>query len=206
MNSKKRCEWVPLDNPLYVKYHDEEWGVPIHDDRLLFEFLILEGVQAGLSWLTVLRKRENYRNVFDGFDARKIVRYKKNKIEELMQNPGIIRNRRKIEASITNSRIFLDIQAQYGSFDTFMWDFVEGKSIVNQWKSIKEIPARTTLSDAMSKELKRRGFKFVGSTICYAHMQATGMVNDHTIDCFRYDEIKKLTTDLHGEEDDQACH
>jgi len=198
MNSKKRCEWVPLDNPLYVKYHDEEWGVPIHDDRMLFEFLILEGVQAGLSWLTVLRKRENYRKVFDGFDARKIAQYEKNKIEELMQNPGIIRNRRKIEASITNAGAFLDIQAECGSFDAFIWDFVKGKPIVNRWKSIKEIPATTTRSDAMSKELKRRGFKFVGSTICYAHMQATGMVNDHTMDCFRYDEIKKLTADLQG--------
>jgi DNA-3-methyladenine glycosylase I len=196
MNSKKRCEWVPLDNPLYVKYHDEEWGVPIHDDRLLFEFLILEGVQAGLSWLTVLRKRENYRKAFDGFDARKIAQYEKNKIEELMQNPGIIRNRLKIEASITNARAFLDTQAETGTFDAFIWDFVEGKPIVNQWKSVKEIPARTTLSDKMSKELKRRGFKFAGSTICYAHMQATGMVNDHTTDCFRYEELKKRAADL----------
>ncbi len=196
MNTKKRCRWVPQDNPLYVKYHDEEWGVPVHDDRLLFEFLVLEGAQAGLSWLTILRKRENYRKALDGFDARKIKQYKKNKIEELMQNPGIIRNRRKIEASITNAAAFLDIQAEYGSFDTFIWDFVKGKPIVNRWKTIKEIPATTTLSDAVSKELKRRGFKFVGSTICYAHMQATGMVNDHTMDCFRYNEIKKITADL----------
>jgi DNA-3-methyladenine glycosylase I len=189
MDNKKRCEWVPLDNPLYVKYHDEEWGVPIHDDQLLFEFLILEGMQAGLSWLTILRKRENFRTAFDHFDPRKITLYNEKKIEELMQNSGIIRNRRKIEAAVQNGKAFLEVQAEFGSFDTFIWQFVEGKPIINQWKTLKEIPAKTPLSDTISKELKKRGFKFVGSTIIYAHMQATGMVNDHTVDCFRYKEI-----------------
>lgn len=190
MDNKKRCDWVPLDNPLYVKYHDEEWGVPIHDDRLLFEFLVLEGMQAGLSWLTILRKRENFRTAFDHFDPREIALYNEKKIEELMQNSGIIRNRLKIEAAVQNAKTFLDVQAEFGSFDTFIWQFVEGKPMVNQWKTLKEIPARTTLSDTISKELNKRGFKFVGSTIIYAHMQATGMVNDHTIDCFRYKEVQ----------------
>lgn len=194
MDTKKRCEWVPLDNPLYVKYHDEEWGVPIHDDRLLFEFLILEGVQAGLSWLTVLRKRENYRKAFNFFNAQKIAVYNDKKIEDLMQNSGIIRNRRKIEASIGNAVSFLEIQAEFGSFNAYMWDFVDGRPIINKWKSISEVPDKTALSDKISKELKLRGFKFVGSTIVYAHMQATGMVNDHTVDCFRYEELKKLAS------------
>lgn len=189
MDTKKRCDWVPLDNPLYVKYHDEEWGVPVHDDRLLFEFLLLEGAQAGLSWLTVLKKRENYREAFDRFDPVKVAMYEKEKIEELLQNPGIIRNRRKVEAAVTNARAFLEVQAEYGSFDAYIWNFVDGKPIVNQWKSIKEVPAKTPLSDSISKELVRKGFKFVGSTIVYAHMQATGMVNDHTVDCFRYQEL-----------------
>lgn len=192
MDNKKRCEWVPLDNPLYVKYHDEEWGVPIHDDRLLFEFLILEGMQAGLSWLTILRKRENFRTAFDYFEPRKIARYNEKKIEELMQNSGIIRNRLKITAAIQNAKAFLDVQAKFGSFDTYIWQFVEGKPIINQWNTLKEIPAKTPLSDAISKELKKRGFKFVGSTIIYAHMQATGMVNDHTVDCFRYKEVQTV--------------
>jgi DNA-3-methyladenine glycosylase I len=189
MDNKKRCQWVPLDNPLYVKYHDEEWGVPIHDDRLLFEFLVLEGMQAGLSWLTILRKRENFRTAFDHFNPREIALYNEKKIEELMQNGGIIRNRLKIVSAVQNAKAFLDVQAEFGSFDSFIWQFVEGKPIVNQWKTLKEIPAKTPLSDAISKELKKRGFRFVGSTIIYAHMQATGMVNDHTIDCFRYKEI-----------------
>jgi DNA-3-methyladenine glycosylase I len=192
MEIKKRCDWVPLDNPLYVTYHDEEWGVPVHDDRLLFEFLILEGAQAGLSWLTILRKRENYRKAFDHFDPQKVALYDEEKIEELMQNSGIIRNRRKIEAAVHNAKVFLEIQEEFGSFDRFIWKFVDGKPIINRWKSDKEIPAGTPESDIMSKELKKRGFKFVGSTICYAHMQATGMVNDHTIDCFRYEEIKGM--------------
>jgi DNA-3-methyladenine glycosylase I len=191
MDDKKRCEWVPLDNPLYVKYHDEEWGVPIHDDRLLLEFLILEGMQAGLSWLTILRKRENFRAAFDYFDPRKIALYNEKKIGELMQNSGIIRNRLKITAAVQNAKAFLDVQAEFGSFDTYIWQFMEGKPIINQWKTLKEIPAKTPLSDTTSKELKKRGFKFVGSTIIYAHMQATGMVNDHTVDCFRYQEVMK---------------
>jgi DNA-3-methyladenine glycosylase I len=192
MDTKKRCEWVPPDNPLYIKYHDEEWGVPVHDDRLLFEFLVLEGAQAGLSWLTILRKRENYREAFDHFDPRKVAQYDERKIEELIQNSGIIRNRLKIEAAVRNAAAFLEVQKEFGSFDRFIWQFVEGKPIINRWKNLKEIPAHTPESDAMSKELKKRGFKFVGSTICYAHMQATGMVNDHTIDCFRYREIAKM--------------
>ena len=189
MNTKKRCQWVPEDNPLYVKYHDEEWGVPIHDDRLLFEFLILEGAQAGLSWLTVLKKRENYQEAFDNFDPRKVAAYDEQKIESLMQDSGIIRNRRKIAAAVTNAEAFLEIQAEYGSFDAYIWNFVDGKPLVNRWKTFKEIPAKTPLSDTLSKDLKKRGFKFVGSTIIYAHMQATGMVNDHTTDCFRYEEV-----------------
>jgi DNA-3-methyladenine glycosylase I len=189
MDTKKRCDWVPLDNPLYVKYHDEEWGVPVHDDRLLFEFLLLEGAQAGLSWLTVLRKRDNYREAFDRFDPAKVALYENEKIEELLQNPGIIRNRRKVEAAVTNARAFLEVQAKYGSFDAYIWSFVDGKPIVNQWKTMKGIPAATSLSDTISKDLMKKGFKFVGSTIVYSHMQATGMVNDHTVDCFRYKEL-----------------
>ncbi len=189
MDNKKRCQWVPVDNPLYVKYHDEEWGVPIHDDRLLFEFLVLEGMQAGLSWLTILRKRENFRTAFDHFDPREIALYNEKKIEELMQNSGIIRNRLKIAAAVQNAKAFLEVQAEFGSFDNFIWQFVEGKPIVNQWKTLKELPAKTPVSDTISKELKKRGFKFVGSTIIYAHMQATGMVNDHTVVCFRYKEL-----------------
>jgi len=187
-----------VDNPLYVKYHDEEWGVPIHDDQLLFEFLILEGMQAGLSWLTILRKRENFRTAFDHFDPRKIARYNEKKIEELMQNSGIIRNRRKIEAAVQNAKAFLEVQAEFGSFDTFTWQFVEGKPLINHWKNLKEIPAKTPLSDTISKELKKRGFKFVGSTIIYAHMQATGMVNDHTVDCFRYKEVQSVGQSVSG--------
>ena len=191
MDNKNRCAWVPLDNPLYVKYHDEEWGVPIHDDQLLFEFLILEGAQAGLSWLTILKKRDNYRLAFNDFDPQKVALYDEKKIEELMQNSGIIRNRRKIESAIANARAFLEIQSKYGSFDSFIWNFVDGKPIVNCWKSTKEIPPKTSLSDTLSKELIKKGFKFVGSTIIYSHMQATGMVNDHTTDCFRYNELIK---------------
>jgi DNA-3-methyladenine glycosylase I len=190
MDNQKRCEWVPLDNPLYVKYHDQEWGVPVHDDRLIFEFLILEGMQAGLSWLTILRKRDNFRKAFDNFDPHKIAQYEKKKIEALMQDSGIIRNRLKIEAAVANANAFLEVQAKHGSFDAFIWNFVNGKPIVNQWKNLEEIPAKTPLSDTISKELKKHGFKFVGSTIIYAHMQATGMVNDHTVDCFRYQELK----------------
>lgn len=187
--SMKRCGWCG-DDPLYCAYHDSEWGVPLHDDRALFEFLILEGAQAGLSWITILRKRENYRAAFDGFDAARIARYDADKIESLLQNPGIVRNRLKVEAAVTNARKFLEVQAEFGSFDAFIWRFVDGRPKQNAWHSLADIPASTKESDAMSKELKRRGFKFVGSTICYAHMQATGMVNDHIVDCFRHKELK----------------
>jgi DNA-3-methyladenine glycosylase I len=183
-----RCAWCG-DDPLYRTYHDTEWGVPLHDDQALFEFLILEGAQAGLSWITVLRKRENYRTAFDGFDVARIARYDAGKIAKLLQNPGIIRNRLKVGAAVTNAQKFLEIQEQFGSFNAFIWQFVDSKPKQNAWCSIAEVPASTTESDAMSKELKRRGFKFVGSTICYAHMQATGMVNDHTTDCYRYKEL-----------------
>jgi DNA-3-methyladenine glycosylase I len=188
--NKPRCIWCG-DDPLYQAYHDTEWGVPLHDDQLLFEFLILEGAQAGLSWITILKKRENYRAAFDGFDATRIARYDANKIESLLQNPGIVRNRLKVAAAVTNAQRFLDVQSEFGSFDKFIWQFVDGKPKQNARRSIDRIPASTPESDAMSKELKRRGFKFVGSTICYAHMQATGMVNDHTTDCFRYKALMR---------------
>ena len=187
--SKIRCAW-PGDDPLYCAYHDEEWGVPLHDDRRLFEFLILEGAQAGLSWITILRKRENYRAAFDDFDPMRIARYDANKIESLLQDAGIVRNRLKVEAAVVNAQKFLDVQDEFCSFDRFIWRFVGNKPRQNKWRSLAEIPASTSESDAMSKELKRRGFKFVGSTICYAHMQATGMVNDHTTNCFRHAELR----------------
>lgn len=184
----KRCGWV-TDNPLYIKYHDEEWGVPLHDDRKLFEFIVLESAQAGLSWITILKKRENYRKAFDDFDPNKIARYDGEKIEELMNNKGIIRNRRKIEATINNAQAFLDVQEKYGSFDKYLWQFVDGEPIINVWKDISEIPAKTELSEKISKDMKKRGFKFLGPIVIYSHMQAVGMVNDHTINCFRYNEI-----------------
>ena len=187
----KRCAW-PGDDPLYVAYHDTEWGVPLHDDRGLFEFLILEGAQAGLSWITILRKRENYRRAFDGFDPEKIARYSPKKIERLMRDSGIVRNRLKIEGTVANARAFLRVQEEFGSFDRYMWEFVGGHPIRNRWKTMKQIPARTPESDAMSKDLRARGFKFVGSTICYAHMQACGMVNDHVTDCFRHRAVARL--------------
>jgi len=185
----KRCDWVNLNEPLYLDYHDHEWGVPVHDDRQLFEMLILEGAQAGLNWITILRKRDSYREAFDHFDAHKIAAYDDTKIAELLANPGIIRNRLKVNAAILNARAFLQLQAEFGSFDTYIWQFVGGKPLVNHWHSIREIPAETTESRAMSKDLLKRGFKFVGPTICYAFMQATGMVNDHTTDCFRYQQM-----------------
>jgi len=188
--NRPRCAWAGED-ALYRQYHDTEWGVPLHDDRALFEFLILEGAQAGLSWITILRKRENYRAAFDGFDATRIAAYGTNKIESLLQDAGIVRNRLKVEAAVTNAQKFLDVQDEFGSFDSFIWRFVDGKPKQNRWRSLAEIPASTPESDAMSKELKRRGFKFVGSTICYAHMQATGMVNDHTTNCFRHKELNR---------------
>ena len=187
----KRCEWCG-DDPLYVKYHDEEWGVPVHDDRKHFEMIILDGAQAGLSWITVLRKRENYRKAFDNFNPEIVAGYGEKKIEELLNNPGIIRNKLKIKSAITNAQAFLKIQKEFGSFDKYIWQFVGGKPIVNKWKSIKELPATSKESDAMSKDLKKRGFKFVGSTICYAYMQAAGMVNDHIVSCFRYKEVRKF--------------
>jgi DNA-3-methyladenine glycosylase I len=175
-----------------VAYHDKEWGVPLHDDQRLFEFLILEGMQAGLSWMTILRKRENFRAAFDDFNPVKIARYDQQKVEKLMGNTGIIRNRQKILASIQNAKAFLEVQKEFGSFDTYMWQFVDGKPLVNAWKMMGDIPAKTGLSEAMSKDLKQRGFNFVGPTIVYAHMQATGMVNDHTTDCFRYLECQEM--------------
>jgi len=185
----QRCAWAA--DPIHHDYHDKEWGVPIHDDRLLFEFLILEGAQAGLSWSTILAKRENYRRLFDNFDPQKVSRYDVAKIESLLQDAGIVRNRLKVNAAVTNAKAFLEIQKEFGSFDTWIWSFVDHKRLQNNWKKLSEIPAHTEISDRMSKELKKRGFKFVGSTICYAFMQATGMVNDHTVDCFRYEQIRK---------------
>ena len=185
---KIRCEWASGDS-LYIDYHDNEWGVPEHDDRKLFEFLVLEGAQAGLSWLTILRKRENYREAFDNFDVGKIAAYDTRKLEELLSNKGIVRNRLKIEAAIQNAKAFLALQKEFGSFDAYIWQFVGGKPKKNAWKTVKEIPSKTVESDAMSRDLIKRGFKFVGSTICYAFMQAVGMVNDHTVDCFRYHEV-----------------
>jgi DNA-3-methyladenine glycosylase I len=185
--SPRRCPWAKSD--LLAAYHDEEWGVPLHDDRALFEFLVLEGAQAGLSWETVLRKRENYRRAFDGFDPAKVARYDGRKIKKLLGDAGIIRNRLKIEAAIKNARAFLAVQKEFGTFDRYIWQFTGGKTKRNRFRALKDIPARTAESDAMSAELKRRGFAFVGSTICYAHMQATGMVNDHLVDCFRHEEI-----------------
>ncbi|MHC4437374.1 MAG: DNA-3-methyladenine glycosylase I [Planctomycetota bacterium] len=182
---KKRCGW-PGDNQLMIEYHDTEWGVPLHDDCKLFEFLLLDNAQAGLSWQTILNKRENYRKAFDNFDPAKIARYNKHKITSLLNNPGIVRNRLKVQSAVTNARVFLEIQAEFGSFDTYIWQFVNGTSIRNHWKSLKDIPATSPESDDMSTALKKRGFKFVGSTICYAFMQSAGMVNDHLTHCFCY--------------------
>jgi DNA-3-methyladenine glycosylase I len=185
-----RCAWGS-SNPLMIEYHDKEWGVPVHDDRRLFEFLILEGMQAGLSWNTILNKRENFRRAFAEFDVEKVARFGKRDVNRLLKDAGIIRNRLKIEAAINNARRFLEVQHEFGSFDAYIWSFVNGQPIKNGRRSLKDIPAKTPLSDAISKDLKQRGFKFVGSTIVYAHMQATGMVNDHTVDCFRYQEVAK---------------
>jgi DNA-3-methyladenine glycosylase I len=189
--SKKRCAWAGTD-PLHVAYHDEEWGVPVHDDRLLFEFLVLEGAQAGLSWSTILRKRDAYRRAFDRFDPRKVARYDGRKIAALLADAGIVRNRAKIESAIKNAKAFLDVQEEFGSFDAYQWRFVEGRPLQNRRRAVGDIPARTAESDAMSKDLKNRGFTFIGSTIIYAHMQAVGMVNDHVVGCFRYREVAKL--------------
>lgn len=184
-----RCPWCGNDE-LYIKYHDEEWGVPNHDEKRHFEFLILESAQAGLSWITILRKRENYRSAYDGFDPKKIAAYNEDKINELLQNQGIIRNRRKIEASINNAKMFLKVQQEFGSFDSYIWSFVNGNPIVNSWYNIKDVPATTELSDIISKDLKKRGFRFLGSTIIYSYLQAIGIINDHLIDCFRYKEMR----------------
>jgi DNA-3-methyladenine glycosylase I len=187
---KIRCPWANND-PLMIEYHDREWGVPVHDDSLLFEFLILEGAQAGLSWTTILKKRENYRLAFDNFDPEKVSAYNDQKIEELVENSGIVRNKLKIRSAIVNAKLLLEIQREYGSFDNYVWKFVDGKPIQNKWKKMEDIPSSTLESENMSSDLKNRGFKFVGPTICYAFMQAVGMVNDHLIDCFRHSELDK---------------
>lgn len=186
----RRCDWA--SNELAIRYHDEEWGMPVHDDPRWFEFLILEGAQAGLSWDTILKKRPNYRAAFDGFDPDRVARYEAKKIETLLADPGIIRNRLKVNSAIKNAQAFLKVQNEFGSFDAYIWDFVGGQPVTNQWRTIQEVPAQTDLSDALSKDLKRRGFTFVGSTICYALMQATGLVNDHLVDCFRYSQVGAL--------------
>ena len=188
VKARLRCPWAK--GAEYIQYHDTEWGVPVHDDRLLFEFLILEGAQAGLSWMTILKKRDNYRQAFDQFDPALVAKYGKKKQTSLLGNAGIVRNRLKIESSITNANAFLEVQDEYGTFNKFIWGFVDGQPVQNAWKSLKDVPAHTPESDAISKELKRRGFRFVGTTICYAFMQAVGMVNDHLVDCFRYKQLK----------------
>ena len=187
--TKQRCAWCG-DDPLYIAYHDTEWGVPVYDDKTLFEFLLLETFQAGLSWITILRKRENFREAFDGFDYKKIANYDQKKIDSLLENAGIIRNKLKVNSAVTNAQAFIKVQEEFGSFSKYIWGFVDGKPIQNELKSLEGAPANTPLSDAISKDLKKRGFKFVGSTVVYAHMQATGMVNDHVTSCFRYEEIK----------------
>ena len=192
MRGKNRCAWAEGGNELYLQYHDREWGVPVHEDRKQFEFLILEGAQAGLSWSTVLNKREGYRKAFANFDPVKVARFSEKKIETLIQNPSIIRNRLKITSAVSNARAFLAIQKEYGSFDTYIWAFVGGKPLQNRWKTMAEVPATSPESDALSKDLKQRGLKFVGSTIMYAHLQAAGLVNDHLLSCFRYRECAAL--------------
>jgi DNA-3-methyladenine glycosylase I len=185
----KRCAWVNPEDPLMIEYHDREWGVPVHDDRKHFEFLVLEGAQAGLSWSTILKRREGYRSAFSDFDPDKVARYSVQRIEQLLLNASIIRNRQKLEAAVRNARAFLTLQDEFGSFDSYCWRFVDGRPIVNHRRSTEEVPATSPESDAFSKDLKKRGFSFVGSTIIYAHMQAVGMVNDHLVDCFRYAEV-----------------
>ena len=187
----KRCAWSGTD-PLMIAYHDQEWGVPVHDDRALFEFLVLEGAQAGLSWSTILRKRTNYQRAFDRFDPRKVARYDKRKVAALLADAGIVRNRAKVASAIKNARAFLEVQAEFGSFAAYQWRFVDGRPLQNRRRAIRDIPARSAQSDAMSADLKRRGFSFVGTTIIYAHMQAVGMVNDHLLDCFRHRQVAKL--------------
>jgi len=188
--AKKRCSWAGSDDPLYRDYHDKEWGTPVHDDRKLFEFLVLEGAQAGLSWSTILRKRENYGRVFAGFDPKKVAAFDKRKIKKLLADPGIVRNRLKIESAISNAKALLEVQKAFGSFDSYIWSFVSGEPIRNKWRSPAEIPAVTSEAKRMSADLRKRGFRFVGPTICYAYMQAVGMVNDHVVNCFRYSKIR----------------
>ncbi len=188
----KHCDWCGTEE-IYVDYHDKDWGVPVHDDRLHFEMIILDGAQAGLSWITILKRRESYRKAFDNFDVLKVSRYSSKKIEKLLTNTSIIRNRLKVNSAVQNARSFLKIQKEFGSFDKYIWQFVNHKTIQNKWKKMSELPAKTAQSDAMSKDLKKRGFSFVGSTICYAYMQAAGLVNDHTLGCFRYKEVKKMS-------------
>lgn len=188
-NEKATCGWAGTDQ-LYISYHDKEWGVPVHDDRKIFEFLVLESAQAGLSWITILRKRENYRQAFAGFDPVKVAQFDSTKVEELLQNPGIIRNRKKIESAINNAQRFLEVQKEFGSFDKYIWSFTGGRQLVNAWKDLSQLPATSPESDKLSKDLKKRGFKFLGSTTCYSHMQATGMVNDHITCCFRYTQVQ----------------
>lgn len=190
-----RCQWCKND-PLYQKYHDTEWGVPVEDDKILFEFLILEGAQAGLSWITILKKRENYRKAFDNFNPKKVALYKKSKIESLLKNEGIVRNRLKVESAVTNAQAFLKVQKEFGSFANYQWSFVGNAPVQNQHQKMRDVPATSEVSDAFSKDLKKRGFKFVGSTIMYAHMQAVGMVNDHTVDCFRYKATQRMGASL----------
>ncbi|MEP2773536.1 MAG: DNA-3-methyladenine glycosylase I [Fulvivirga sp.] len=188
---KKRCGWAEGQFDDYVKYHDEEWGVPVHDDQTHFEFLILEGAQAGLSWATILKRRSGYKKAFANFDVQKVAQFDEAKIQELLQDKGIIRNQLKVRSVVNNAQRFIEVQKEFGSFDKYIWSFVRGEPIINQWKSMSEVPATTKESDALSKDLKKRGFKFVGSTIIYAHMQACGLVNDHTTDCFRYKQVNK---------------
>ncbi len=189
MDEKTRCGWAPRDEPLYLDYHDREWGVPVHDDKIIYEFLVLEGAQAGLSWATILRKRENFRRAFEGFNPAKVASFDRRRVAKLLKDPGIVRNRLKVQSAVQNAKAFLAVEKEFGSFDKYIWGFVGGKTKVNRWKSLREIPAKTPESEAMSEDLLKRGFRFVGPTICYAHMQATGMVNDHTVDCFRYREL-----------------
>ncbi len=191
----RRCAWVGQD-PLYVRYHDEEWGIPVHDDRRHYEFMVLESAQSGLSWITILRKREGYRRAFAGFDPERVAQYGERDIERLMADASIVRNRRKITAAVDNARAMLRVQAEFGSFDSFIWSFVDGKPRKNRWGTIREVPASTAESTALAKELKRRGFGFIGPIVCYSHMQACGLVNDHTTDCFRYRAVGKASADL----------
>jgi len=189
---KKRCDWCENTFDQYVEYHDKEWGVPVHDDKTQFEFLILEGAQAGLSWSTILKKREGYRKAFANFDVEQVARFDENKIKQLLNNPAIVRNKLKVRSAVTNARNFIKIQEEFGSFDAYIWSFVEGKPVANNWEKMEEVPAKTETSDKLAKDLKQRGFKFVGSTIMYAHMQAVGMVNDHLVSCYRHKDIVNM--------------